>query len=682
KVKKTLSGRAWTTADSFEFTITPIAEAPAFTPNKVTITSADQANDYTKSFGEVTFTKAGTYQWTVTETHKGETIDGIAYDSTDKTVTIKVKDNGKGELVAEEDSALVQTAAFTNNYSKSGEAEIKVKKTFTGREWTTDDSFEFTITPVGDAPAFAENKVTVDKDSRGYTESFGKVTLTEIGTYQWTVSETHKGETIDGIAYDSTDKTISITVKDDGKGHLVAEEGSNLVQTAEFENTYSAEGKAEVKVQKILNGRKWLDSDEFTFTISADEGTPMPANDTITITKADADQTKGFGEMTFTKAGEYVYIVKETKGTLGGVTYDETEHTVTIKAEDNGKGEIVAAADSDLFPVEKITNEYSASGSVKFSGAKTVEGRDFKAGDKITIKLEGENDATPLPETTEVTIEPTSGKSAPFSFGEIGFDLDDLKDLPEGETSKTYTYTVTESAYTMEGVKKKDDTVYTVKATISDNGDGTLKVVDENNNFEGLNFTNKFETEVNVTKKMPTGAVLPGAVLQVTDANGNVVDKWTTTDGAHQVAGLGAGTYVLHEVEVPNVEYFLPAEDITFVVDEDAQIYVNGELVQDITMVDLFTEAGENYYDSDKNKGNTTPDEDEEQNEEDNKKEKQKKKKKSKTTTKKTTQKTTVKKSKGAKTADPTNAALPIAGCAAAIAAALYLFFEEKKRRS
>ena len=241
---------------------------------------------------------------------------------------------------------------------------------------------------------------------------------------------------------------------------------------------------------------------------------------------------------------------------------------------------------------------------------------------------------------------------------------------------------MTESAYTRDGVKKKDDTVYTVKVTISDNGDGTLKVVDENQNFDALNFTNKFETEVNVTKKMPTGAVLPGALLRVTDANGKVVDEWTTTDGAHEVAGLGAGTYVLHEVEVPNVEYFLPADDITFVVDEDAQIYVNGELVQDITMVDLFTEAGEEYYDSDKNKGKTTPDEDEDQSEDDGEKEKEKKKKKSKTTTKKTTQKTTVKKSTGAKTADTTNAALPIAGCAAALAAALYLFFEEKKRRS
>ena len=170
----------------------------------------------------MTFTEAGTYQWTVSETHKGETIDGVAYDTADKTITIKVVDDGKGNLVADAGSALAQTAAFTNTYSKSGEGEAKAQKNLIGRDWTTDDSFEFTITPIGTAPAFPTSTVTVTKNSAGYTESFGKVTFTEAGTYQWTVSEAHKGETINGVTYASSDKTITIKVKSDGQGHLVA----------------------------------------------------------------------------------------------------------------------------------------------------------------------------------------------------------------------------------------------------------------------------------------------------------------------------------------------------------------------------------------------------------------------------------------------------------------------------
>ena len=146
-------------------------------------------------------------------------------------------------------------------------------------------------------------------------------------------------------------------------------------------------------------------------------------------------------------------------------------------------------------------------------------------------------------------------------------------------------------------------------------------------------------------------------------------------------ANLKPGTYILYETAVPNVEYFVQADPITFVVTADGEITVGGEVVDSITMLDLLTEAGENWYESEKNKGNTTPDEDEDQTEDEDKKEKQKKKKKSTTTTTKKTQKTTTKKSTGAKTADTSNAALPLAGCAAALAAVLYLFFDKKRRR-
>ena len=250
KVKKNLVGRDWTADDSFEFTIKPVGEAPATEKSTVKVTK-DSA-DYTESFGKVKFTKAGTYQWTVSETHKGETIDGVAYDSADKTITIVVKDDGKGKLVAEDGSAPVGTAQFTNTYTKSGEGkgELKVLKNLVGRDWTADDSFEFTIKPVGDAPAPEKTTVKVTKDSASFTESFGKVTFTKAGTYEWTVSEAHKGETIDGITYDSADKTIKIVVKDDGKGNLIADTGSALIQTAVFTNIYK-ETLRDVEVTKV-----------------------------------------------------------------------------------------------------------------------------------------------------------------------------------------------------------------------------------------------------------------------------------------------------------------------------------------------------------------------------------------------------------------------------------------------
>ena len=253
----------------------------------------------------------------------------------------------------------MQTAAFTNTYSAEGEGEAKVQKTLSGRDWTTDDAFEFTIAPVGTAPAFTNPKVTVTKDSADYTESFGKVTFTAAGTYQWTVSETHKGETIDGVAYAADDKTITIVVVDDGKGHLVADNGSALVQTAAFTNTYSAEGEGEIRVRKVLSGRAWTYKDSFKFTLKALDGAPLPAQTSITITRDDSDHIRSFGTIVFTEPGIYVYAVRESKGHIADIRYDTKEHRITIEVVDDGHGNLVAKGDSQLIQTVTIKNTHT-----------------------------------------------------------------------------------------------------------------------------------------------------------------------------------------------------------------------------------------------------------------------------------------------------------------------------------
>ena len=511
KVKKTLSGREWKNGDSFEFTITPVDDAPAFTPNNITITNADAAAEYTKSFGKVEFTKAGTYEWTVSETHKGETINGVAYDTADKTVTITVRDDGNGNLVADTNSALVQTAEFTNTYSKSGEGEVKVLKNLIGRSWATDDSFEFTITPVGNAPEFTNNTVIIDKDTEGHTKSFGNVTFTEAGTYEWTVSETHKGETINGVAYDTADKTVTIKVIDNGNGKLVADTGSALVQTAAFENNYSAEGEGEIKVKKTLNGRKWNNNDEFKFTLTRGENnagveTPMPETDgildaiaeavtgsqSVTITSSDADYTKSFGKVKFTKAGTYNWTVSEEhKGeTVKGIKYDSSDKTVTIVVEDDGKGNLVAKSGTEVVQTAEFTNTYEATGSATLS-AKKAGNEDL--GDR-TFQFElldaGDN-------VIETSAPVTQGETATFTT--INYDQKDTGEhtykirekLPKGATA--------ENSYTVDGVTY-DDTVKTVVVNVEDTEEGTLTVTyDGDNKFTTPEFKNSYDAKGSIS---------------------------------------------------------------------------------------------------------------------------------------------------------------------------------------
>ena len=275
-------------------------------------------------------------------------------DSTEYTVTVTISDNTDGTLnVVTSDNA--KSLNFTNKYKASGVGEIKVKKTLEGRKWTTNDKFTFTISAAEGTPMPANKSITITKSDKNQTKGFGEIKFNKAGTYTYKVKET-KGS-IGGVTYDTTEHTVTIEAVDDGKGNIVAKAGSALVQTVEFVNTYEAGlTKGEIKVQKILEGRKWTDDDEFEFTLSAPAGTPMPEEDTITITKDDKDQTVSFGEIVFDEPGKYTYTVKETKGDIKGVTYDTKKHKVTIEVVDDGKGNLVAKDGTKLIQTVKITN--------------------------------------------------------------------------------------------------------------------------------------------------------------------------------------------------------------------------------------------------------------------------------------------------------------------------------------
>ena len=79
-----------------------------------------------------------------------------------------------------------------------------------------------------------KTSIEITKDDEDHVKSFGTIAFSEPGTYKYVVSETHRGETVDGVVYDAEAHKVTITVKDDGKGNLVAADGTELVQTAEF----------------------------------------------------------------------------------------------------------------------------------------------------------------------------------------------------------------------------------------------------------------------------------------------------------------------------------------------------------------------------------------------------------------------------------------------------------------
>ena len=221
---------------------------------------------------------------------------------------------------------------------------------------------------------------------------------------------------------------------------------------AQFTNNLT--GIGEIKVKKELNGRDWTNKDEFTFTLSAADGTPMPGETQIKIKNDDGDQTKSFGKIKFTEAGTYTYTVKETKGTLGGVIYDETDHTVIIKVVDDGNGNLIAENGDSLIKVVMITNTYKARGVADVKVAKHLVGKTLEEGTfTFTISAVGnapmnKANGTAIP-ATDLTV--TNGADAEaVKFPTFYYTLEDAK--------KVYIYKIVEDDFNIPGVSRDTET--------------------------------------------------------------------------------------------------------------------------------------------------------------------------------------------------------------------------------
>ena len=201
-------------------------------------------------------------------------------------------------------------------------------------------------------------KFTVKNSNGDLIESFtyadmdpsGEKTISDLPIGDYIVSETG-ADTLDVNGYAFNETTFNV---EGGKTAVSKDNEAVVIITNKY--SYSAKCTGEIKVQKVLQGRAWNDSDQFTFTLSADKGTPMPAETTITIRKSDADNIRSFGEIKFIKAGKYTYTVRETKGNIKGVNYDTKAHKVTIEVVDDGNGNLVAGGGTSLIQTVKIIN--------------------------------------------------------------------------------------------------------------------------------------------------------------------------------------------------------------------------------------------------------------------------------------------------------------------------------------
>lgn len=476
---KVLEGRDWRDTDAFEFGLTSEngAPMPATTTAIVRKADLDDKGKAVIDFGTVEYTEPGTYVYKVSEKHAGTTIDGIAYSGNVAEITVTVKPNKKGELSADVKATSGETefknAYATNPVESSVTSQIAVTKSLTGRDLTVGE-FSFELREIKDEDS---ELIETVKNAADGKVTFSAIKYTEIGQHTYKLHEV-KGNS-GGIDYDDAVYTIVTTIADNGKGQLVAThelKDAKDVKSIEFKNAYTTNA-----TEASLAGIKNLQVDDaltpaditgkFTFTVTGEEGAPMPASTSV---HNDVDGKVDFGKITFTlddlnkAVGEkpekrehtFTYTVTES-GEVAGVTNDaKPSREVSFTVTDDGKGNLRVSRKPDGDAAFTFTNTYNVtpvetSVTDQITANKVLTGRELKEGEFSFELVEGD----------KVVATGTNAADGAITMGKVAYDKPGkhaytLREIKGGTTSKGITYS---------------DAKYTIETTITDNGDGTLK---------------------------------------------------------------------------------------------------------------------------------------------------------------------------------------------------------------
>ena len=432
----------------------------------------------------IEYTAAGKHTYTLCEV-PGDANNGITYDGKTYTIETTITDKGDGTLEAKHVLNGADEAKFNNSYKPNPDEfsvtdQITANKVLTGRELAAGEfSFELVEGEGKDAKVVATGKNAAD----------GKITMstieyTKAGTHAYTLREVNGGTTSKGITYSNVKYTIETAITDNGDGTLKAEhvlKDAKGATSATFENSYSvtpADADLDFGLSKAIDGRDWTDGDEFSFTITAPEGAPLPDPATVTVSNKDAKDGIAaikFGKIHYTAAGTYKYEIRENAGNAAGMTYDGHVATAEVTVTDNGKG--VLTANVTKKENGRFTNmyrselDYAAAGGLKLS--KALSGRPMTEGQftfTVTPADAASANALGLHEGANVYKSPAATEG---TVGLIDILAGKEVKFTQADAGKTFKYTVAETNDHKPGYTY-DDAARTVTIAVTDDGAGTI----------------------------------------------------------------------------------------------------------------------------------------------------------------------------------------------------------------
>lgn len=433
------------------------------------------------AFSAIKYTKVGQHIYTLREV-KGNA-GGVTYDKTVYTVVTTIADNGKGQLVAThklQGAEDVTKIKFKNSYSVTPENssvtdKIAATKVLAGRD-LKEGEFSFELVEGEDAKVVA----TGTNNAEGNI-TMNAVKYTKAGKHTYTLREVNGGTTSKGITYSTAEYTIETTITDNGDGTLEAKHVLKGTEPAEFKNSYSVtpiDAELDFDLSKAVDGRDWTDADEFSFTITAPEGAPLPDPATVTVNKKDAKDGIAaikFGKIHYTAAGTYKYEIRENAGNTVGMTYDSHVATAEVTVTEDGEGNLTANVtkkENGRFTNTYRTElNYTAAGGLWLS--KYLDGRPMTEA-QFTFTVTPADDAS----ARALGLLPgaNSFKSPAAAEATVGL-IDILAGheviFTQADAGKTFTYTVAEKNDGQPGYTY-DDAVRTVTIAIADDTAGTL----------------------------------------------------------------------------------------------------------------------------------------------------------------------------------------------------------------
>lgn len=320
------------------------------------------------SFGRMDYDKPGTYVYTVTEQAGRDPTIGYSTQAYDVTVT--VTDQG-GMLSASVDRQATDVR-FDNTYTPTPvDVTVKADKHLAGRdlndgefaaELKDSDGNLLQTKRFARVPRDAQSDKATDVREGEGTLEFDKLTFDRAGVYTYTVTE-QDGD-LGGVTYDRTVHTVTVTVTEDADSHTLTAKTEYSTENGSedgirFTNTYQPQNVlVELTARKRLTGRG-LKVHEFEFELVDRDGK------VIDTERNDKDGDIRFKPLTYGRdnngiddCGEHRYVIRERNTGEKNVTYDRTEHHVTVTVGDDLQGNLTAKVEYD--PTDGKTKDSSA----------------------------------------------------------------------------------------------------------------------------------------------------------------------------------------------------------------------------------------------------------------------------------------------------------------------------------